>query len=114
MSRGFMLTKRAASSGAQAVSQERKFEILRRPRITEKATNAAAQGAYVFDVAVDASKPEIKAAVEDVFGVKVRAVNTLNQDGKKKRFRGKPGRRNDYKKAYVTLMPGQTLEAIQA
>lgn len=114
MSRNYMLTKRAAPKAARAVSQERKFEILRRPRITEKATNASQFGAYVFDVAVDASKPEIKAAVEEVFGVKVKAVNTLNQDGKKKRFRGKPGRRNDYKKAYVTLMPGQTLDAMQA
>ena len=114
MSRNYMLTKRAAPKVARAVSQERKFEILRRPRITEKATNVAAVGAYVFNVCVDATKPEIKAAVEEVFGVKVKAVNTLNQDGKKKRFRGRPGRRSDYKKAYVTLMPGQTLEAIQA
>ena len=114
MSRGFMLSKRAAGTAARAVSQERKFEVLRRPRITEKATNAAEFGAYVFDVASDATKPEIKAAVEEIFGVKVKAVNTRNQDGKKKRFRGKPGRRNDYKKAYITLMPGQTLEAVQA
>lgn len=114
MSRNYMLTKRAAPAPARAVSQERKFEILRSPRITEKATNAAALGSYVFNVAVDATKTEIKAAVEEIFGVKVKAVNTLNQDGKKKRFRGKPGRRNNYKKAYVKLMPGQTLEAIQA
>ena len=87
---------------------------MRSPRITEKATNAAAFGSYVFNVSVDATKPEIKAAVEEIFGVKVKAVNTLNQDGKKKRFRGKPGRRNDFKKAYVTLMPGQTLVAVQA
>lgn len=114
MSRNYMLTKRAAPAAARPVSQERKFEILRRPRITEKATNAAEHGAYVFDVATDASKPEIKAAVEEIFGVKVKAVNTLNQDGKKKRFKGKPGRRNDFKKAYVTLESGQTLDALQA
>ena len=114
MSRNYMLTKRAAPKAVRTVSQERKFEILRRPRITEKATNAAEFGAYVFDVAVDASKPEIKAAVEEIFGVKVKAVNTLNQDGKKKRFKGKPGRRNDFKKAYVTLEQGQTLDALQA
>ena len=114
MSRGFMLTKRAAPKRARVVSQERKFEILRSPRITEKATIAAQFGTYVFNVATDASKPEIKAAVEEIFGVQVKRVNTVNQDGKKKRFRGKPGRTNDFKKAYVTLMPGQTLEALQA
>ena len=48
------------------------------------------------------------------FGVQVKRVNTVNQDGKKKRFRGKPGRTSDFKKAYITLMPGQTLEALQA
>ena len=114
MSRGFMLTKRAARSSARVVSMERKFEILRRPRVTEKATNVAEFGAYVFDVAIDATKAEIRAAIEQIFGVRVKSVNTLNQDGKKKRFRGKPGRRNHFKKAYVTLMPGQSLEAIQA
>ncbi len=114
MSRGFMLSKRAAAKPARAVSQERKFEVLRRPRITEKATNVGEFGAYVFEVAVDATKPEIKAAVEQIFGVKVKTVNTLNQDGKRKRFRGRPGRRNHFKKAYITLMPGQSLEAVQA
>ena len=114
MSRGFMLTVRATPKAARPVSNERKFEVLRRPRITEKATDAAQLGTYVFDVAADAAKPEIKAAVEQVFGVKVKAVNTLNQDGKKKRFRGRPGRRKAYKKAYVTLLPGQRLDALQA
>ena len=90
------------------------YEILRRPRITEKATNVAEHGAYVFDVAVDASKPEIKTAVEEIFSVKVKAVNTLNQDGKAKRFKGKPGRRDNFKKAYVTLEAGQSLEALSA
>ena len=114
MSRGFMLTKRAGAKPARAISQERKFEILRSPRITEKATTAAEFGTYVFNVATDATKPEIKAAVEEVFSVQVKQVNTVNQDGKKKRFRGKPGRTSDFKKAYITLMPGQTLEALQA
>ena len=68
------------------------------PALRKRQPTPAEFGAYVFDVAVDATKPEIKAAVEEIFGVKVKAVNTLNQDGKKKRFRGKPGRRNDYKK----------------
>ena len=61
----------------------------------------------VFRVAIDASKPEIKAAVEGLFGVKVDSVNTLVTKGKTKRFRGRPGVRSDVKKAYVTLAPGQ-------
>jgi large subunit ribosomal protein L23 len=78
--------------------------------ITEKATTLTERNQVVFRVALDATKPEIKTAVEGLFGVTVTAVNTLVQKGKTKRFRGRPGQRSDMKKAYVTLAPGQTID----
>lgn len=86
------------------------YDIVRRPVITEKATLAGEANAVVFEVSKDASKPEIKAAVEALFNVKVKAVNTTITKGKVKRFRGKPGRRNDVKKAYVTLEDGNAID----
>ncbi len=86
------------------------YDVIRRPVITEKATMASEQGAVVFQVAMDATKPQIKEAVEAVFGVKVKAVNTTVTKGKVKRFRGRPGERSDKKKAYVTLEPGNTID----
>jgi large subunit ribosomal protein L23 len=86
------------------------YDLIRKPVITEKATMASEAGAVVFEVAMDASKPEIKAAVEAVFNVKVKAVNTVIAKGKTKRFRGRPGERSDRKKAYVTLEPGNTID----
>jgi large subunit ribosomal protein L23 len=86
------------------------YEVIRRPIITEKATMASEANAVVFEVARDATKPEIKAAVEAVFGVRVKAVNTLILKGKTKRFRGRPGVRSDRKKAYVTLEEGNTID----
>ena len=64
----------------------------------------------IFRVATNATKPEIKAAVEALFDVKVTKVNTLNQDGKTKRWKGKPYKRSDFKKAVVTLAPGQSID----
>lgn len=92
------------------VSTERMYEILRAPVITEKATLGAEHNQVTFRVAIDASKPEIKAAVEGLFDVKVTKVNTLVQDGKVKRFRGREGRRADFKKAIVTLAEGQSID----
>ena len=86
------------------------YDVVRRPIITEKATMASEANAVVFEVAMDASKPEIKSAVESLFNVKVKAVNTSITKGKVKRFRGKPGRRNDVKKAYVTLEDGSAID----
>jgi large subunit ribosomal protein L23 len=86
------------------------YDLIKKPVITEKATQASEQGAVVFQVAMGASKPEIKAAVEAVFGVKVKAVNTVVTKGKTKRFRGRPGERQDRKKAYVTLEDGNTID----
>lgn len=92
------------------ISRERMYEIVRGPVITEKATLASEHGQVVFRVARDASKPEIKAAIEGLFKVKVRAVNTLRTPGKVKRFRGTVGRRPEIKKAVVTLEEGHSID----
>lgn len=92
------------------VSSQRKFEVLRRPLITEKATLLSAFNQVTFVVAPDATKPEIKAAVEDLFKVKVKGVNTICQKGKVKRFRGRKGTRVDTKKAIVTLAEGHSID----
>lgn len=86
------------------------YDVIRKPIITEKATVASEAGAVVFEVAIDSNKPQIKEAVEALFGVKVKAVNTTITKGKTKRFRGMMGRRKDVKKAYVTLEDGNTID----
>jgi large subunit ribosomal protein L23 len=92
------------------MSAIRHFDTVLSPVITEKSTRLAEHNQVVFRVRKDATKPEIKAAVEALFSVKVTAVNTMNQKGKVKRFRGRPGRRSDVKKAIVTLAEGQTID----
>ena len=86
------------------------YDVIRKPVITEKSTMASEHGAVVFEVAIDSSKPQIKEAVETLFGVKVKAVNTTITKGKVKRFRGQIGKRRDVKKAYVTLEEGNTID----
>ncbi|CAN0593750.1 MAG: 50S ribosomal protein L23 [Paracoccaceae bacterium] len=86
------------------------YDVIRKPIITEKATMASENGAVVFEVAIDATKPQIKDAVEGLFGVKVKAVNTTITKGKVKRFRGQLGKRKNVKKAYVTLEEGNTID----
>ena len=88
----------------------RHYDVIVSPAITEKSTMASEQNQVVFNVAKKASKPEIKAAVEALFGVKVMAVNTLVRKGKIKRFRGTIGRQSDVKKAIVTLADGQSID----
>ncbi|HKM65483.1 MAG TPA: 50S ribosomal protein L23 [Acidisphaera sp.] len=92
------------------MSREGMYQIIRSPVITEKATTLTERNQVVFRVALEATKPEIKAAVEGLFGVTVTAVNTLVQKGKTKRFKGRPGQRSDVKKAYVTLAAGQSID----
>lgn len=92
------------------MSKELGYRIIRSPVVTEKATLLSAFNQVTFRVPLDASKPEIKAAVEGLFKVKVKAVNTLRQMGKLKRFKGRLGRRSDYKKAIVTLAEGQSID----
>jgi large subunit ribosomal protein L23 len=86
------------------------YDVIRRPVVTEKSTRASEANALVFEVAKDANKPLIKQAVEALFNVKVKAVNTVLTKGKVKRFRGRLGRRNDVKKAYVTLEEGHMID----
>ena len=88
----------------------RHYDVILSPHITEKSTLLSENNAVVFKVASEATKPEIKAAVEALFDVKVVGVNTLTQKGKAKRWKGKPYRRSDVKKAGVTLAEGQSID----
>jgi len=92
------------------MSKYSNYDVIRAPVVTEKSTNATEHSQVVFDVAIDATKPQIKAAVEALFEVKVKAVNTLVRKGKVKRFRNQLGVRNNVKKAVVTLVEGQTID----
>ena len=92
------------------VSKSRAYSLIRSPVITEKATLGSQHNQVTFRVPLDATKGEIKAAVESVFSVKVKAVNTLRQEGKSKRFRGYFGKRSDFKKAIVSLAEGQSID----
>jgi len=92
------------------ISKERMFDLVRAPVITEKATMGSEFRQVTFKVPLDATKPEIRAAVEGIFGVKVTAVNTLIAKGKVKRFRGRVGVRSDVKKAVVTLAEGHSID----
>jgi large subunit ribosomal protein L23 len=89
---------------------ERYYDIIVSPVITEKATMASEANQVIFKVASDATKPQVKEAVEKLFDVKVKAVNTLNRKGKTKRFRGVAGRQSDFKKAIVTLEEGHSID----
>jgi large subunit ribosomal protein L23 len=86
------------------------YDVVLAPVVTEKSTRVSEHNQVVFKVRKDATKPEIKAAIEGLFGVKVTAVNTLVQKGKMKRFRGRVGYRSDVKKAIVTLAEGQSID----
>lgn len=88
----------------------RNFDVLLSPHITEKATLLSEQNKVVFKVALDSSKDEVASAVEAIYNVKVTKVNTIVTKGKTKRFKGMKGRRNDVKKAIVTLAEGQTID----
>ena len=101
---------KAGSRGKTRVSKERMYEIIRAPVVTEKATLLSEFNQVSFQVPLDATKPEIKAAIEDLFKVKVKAVNTLRQRGKVKMFRGQAGKRVDTKKAIITLVEGHSID----
>lgn len=90
--------------------EEELYDVIRSPLVTEKTTMASENSQVVFKVALNATKPDIKEAVERLFNVKVVAVNTLIRKGKNKRFKGVKGRQSDFKKAIVTLAEGQTID----
>ena len=94
----------------EAQATERMYEIIREPVITEKSTLASENNAVVFRVPLNATKPEIKVAVETLFGVKVEKINTNVTKGKVKRFKGILGKRNDQKKAIVRLKDGENID----
>ena len=99
-----------AKKPAKAAVDINHYDVVLAPHITEKSTLLSEQKAVVFKVAGDATKPQIKAAVEALFSVKVTGVNTLNQKGKTKRWKGRPYTRSDMKKAIVTLAEGQSID----
>ena len=101
------MAKKPAQSAAVDINH---YDVVLAPHITEKSTMLSEQNAVVFKVAQDASKPQIKAAVEALFGVSVTGVNTITQKGKSKRWKGRPYTRSDLKKAIVTLAEGQSID----
>ena len=107
------MSMRPYNSSQVKLSRERMYEIIRYPLVTEKTTLGSQFGQVTFVVGLDATKPEIKVAVEQLFDRKVKTVNTLRQKGKVKRFRGRPGRRSDFKKAVVTFEDGQDVDVSQ-
>jgi large subunit ribosomal protein L23 len=92
------------------LTRQQMYDIIRSPVITEKATNVSEHNQVVFRVPITATKRQVKAAVEGLFNVNVKAVNTIRVMGKMKRFRGRLGQRPDYKKAVVTLREGQRID----
>ena len=98
---------------AKAEIDIRHYDVIVAPHITEKATLLSEHNAVVFKVANDATKPQIKAAVEALFSVKVAGVNTIVQKGKSKRWKGAPYKRSDVKKAIVTLAEGQSIDVTE-
>ncbi len=101
---------RARKAGNVTISKAAAYDTILRPIITEKATMANENGQVTFAVPVNATKPEIKAAVEMLYDVEVKAVNTILLKGKTKMWKGRPGRRSDMKKAMVTLVEGHTID----
>ena len=99
-----------AKKPAKAAIDINHYDVVLAPHITEKSTLLSEHNAVVFKVANDASKPQIKAAVEALFGVNVTGVNTIVQKGKSKRWKGRPYTRSDMKKAIVTLAEGQSID----
>ena len=92
------------------ISMEKTYEIIRNPLISEKSTFISQFNYYVFKDSPQSNKPEIKQAIEKLFNVKVLSVNTLNQNGKVKKFRNVKGRRPDFKKAFIKLAEGNTID----
>ena len=94
----------------QPAISARHYDVVLSPHITEKSTMLSEHNAVVFKVASDASKPEIKAAIEALFSVTITGVNTIVTKGKTKRWKGKPYQRSDFKKAIITLAEGQSID----
>jgi large subunit ribosomal protein L23 len=100
----------SAAKKPAIMSRARMYEVIRAPLVTEKSTHQSEHNQISFKVSLDATKPEIKQAVEGLFKVKVKAINTLRVEGKNKVFRGMRGRRSDWKKAIVSLVDGEKID----
>jgi len=104
------MSKLAKTQNNMRLGKERLYQLLKSPVVTEKSTKGSEQNKVTMNVILDATKPEIAMAVEELFKVKVTAVNTMRVKGKTKRFRGREGQRSDRKKAIVTLAAGSSID----
>lgn len=102
--------KAAAETKGSVMATARLYDVIVKPVVTEKSTVASEQNKLTFKISPTATKKDVKAAVEAIFNVKVKKVNTINVEGKVKRFRGRPGQRQDFRKAVVTLEVGQQVD----
>ena len=103
------------SAAAKAASATNAYEVIRAPRVSEKTARLQeVSNQYVFEIAKTATKADVKAAVEQIFAVNVKAVNVVNVKGKSKSFKFRQGRRGDWRKAYVTLAEGQSIDVMTA
>lgn len=102
--------KKSAAGKGSVLGNARLYDVIVKPVVTEKSTTAAEQNKVTFKISPTATKKDVKAAVEAIFNVSVKKVNTINVEGKVKRFRGRPGQRSDFRKAIVTLAEGQTID----
>ena len=103
------------SAAAKAASATNAYEVIRAPRASEKTARLQeVSNQYVFEIAKTATKADVKAAVEQIFSVNVKAVNVVNVKGKTKSFKFRQGRRGDWRKAYVTLAEGQSIDVMTA
>ena len=103
------------SAAAKAASATNAYEVIRAPRVSEKTARLQeVSNQYVFEIAKTATKADVKAAVEQLFSVNVKAVNVVNVKGKTKSFKFRQGRRGDWRKAYVTLAEGQSIDVMTA
>lgn len=101
--------KKASGKGS-VISNAKLYDVIVKPVVTEKSSMAAEQNKITFKISPDATKNDVKKAVEAIFSVKVKKVNTIKVEGKEKRFRGQVGHRSDFRKAIVTLEAGQTID----
>ncbi|MBM3468929.1 MAG: 50S ribosomal protein L23 [Alphaproteobacteria bacterium] len=104
------MKKKEKTAKVQEKKQVGLLDVIKYPIVTEKSTNLSAHNQVVFAVCKTATKPEIKSAIEQIFGVSVKAVNTLVRKGKEKRFKGRAGIQEDVKRAIITLNDGQQLD----
>ncbi len=102
--------KKTTAKKGSVLSDARLYDVIVRPIVTEKSSQAIEQNKVTFKISPTATKHDVKAAVEAIFKVSVLKVNTINTEGKMKKFRGKDGQRNDVRKAIVTLAAGQSID----